>query len=83
MQTEIVQSVIISEVGEISLRLASGGNSLYKNVYRAGAGVSWEQKTESFKFVAPKDKPYATWLAYMVKVVKDELGVDLVLSEQI
>lgn len=45
--------------------------------------MSWEQKTESFTFVAPKDEPYAPWLAHMVKVVKDELGVDLVLTKQI
>lgn len=82
MQTEIVQSVRISELGEIRLQLVSGGNSSYQYVYRAGAGVRWEQTTGSFTFDAPKDEPYAQWLAHIVKTVKSELGIGLVIDEQ-
>lgn len=80
---ETVSNIEITDDGELLLRLASGGRPSYQYVYRAAAGVYWDQEREAFKFATGKDGDYTNWFAHILKIVEDEIGLQLRLGEEV
>jgi hypothetical protein len=81
METEIISRVEISDSDELLLYRQSGGRPAYQHVYRAAAGVYWDQGRGAFKFATKKQGEYADWFAHMLNVVKAEMGLILLPSE--
>ncbi|HYD78557.1 MAG TPA: hypothetical protein VEC06_02015 [Paucimonas sp.] len=81
MNTEVISTVELLEDGELLLQLESGGKPSYQYVYRAATGVYWDPDRKTFKFSTQKDGKYAQWFEHIVKVVRDEMNVDLQLGE--
>lgn len=81
MTLGLIANVAISDTGELLLVLEGGGDPSYQFVYRAGAGVYWEPSIGSFKSTQRKDWPYSEWFERMLRAVRSELGLKLVLGE--
>ncbi len=78
---EIVSNIEITDEGEIVITLESGGEASYQHVYRAAAGVYWDQERKAFRFATKKDGLYAKWFAHILGVLDDEMGLTLRLAE--
>lgn len=83
MIVETVSDIEIASGGELLLRLENGGQPSYQYVYRAAAGVYWDQEQYAFKFVARADDDYAKWFAHILKILEDEMGLQLRLSDEV
>ena len=83
LKHEDISSVEVSEDGDLFLQLASGGSPSYQYVYRAAAGIYWDQERAAFKFATKKDGQCAKWFAYIVKVAGEEMGLRLQLSPDV
>ena len=57
--------------------LEGGGSPSYQYVYRAAAGVYWDDNVRAFKLDTKNDKRFAHWFAHLSKVLKDEMNVQL------
>jgi hypothetical protein len=57
--------------------LDGGGKPSYQYVYRAAAGVHWDNDAGAFKFATKNDNRYARWFAHIRKVLEQEMGVQL------
>jgi len=53
---------------------------IYQYVYRAAAGVSWDNSLGCFQSTVPREWTYGDWYGQIVSVVRSELGVRLQLS---
>lgn len=80
MEREIISRVYVNEGGELFLSLESEGESIYQYIYRATAGVYWDNENHGFKSTPIQDWSIAKWFSQIVSVVKSELGVELQLS---
>ncbi|MBI3283260.1 MAG: hypothetical protein HYZ65_00200, partial [Burkholderiales bacterium] len=80
---ETVSNIEIANGGGLLLRLANGGRPSYQYVYRAAAGVYWDQEQFAFKLAARTDDDYAKWFAHILKILEDEMGLQLRLSDEI
>lgn len=80
MNTEVVSAVELLDDGALLLQLESGGKPSYQYVYRAAAGVYWDPARKAFKFSTQLDGEYAQWFKHIVKVVRDEMSLDLQLA---
>lgn len=80
---ETVSNIEIANGGELLLRLASGGRPEYQYVYRAAAGVYWDQEQYAFKLAARADDGYANCFAHILKILEDEMGLQLRLSDKV
>jgi hypothetical protein len=78
MIVETVSNIEIANGGEMLLRLASGGRPAYKYVYRAAAGVYWDQDQYAFKLAARVDHDYVNRFAHILKILEDEMGLQIV-----
>ena len=83
MKTEIISGVKLSEIGDLRLQLASGGNSSYQYVYRAASGVHWDPENRAFKFATKNDGQCAKWFVHIVKVAESEIGLHLRLGADV
>ncbi len=81
MSVEVVSHLEISEDGVLLLRLTSAGKPLYQHVYRAGAGVYWDQELKAFKFSTKNDGYVVKWFAHILSVVESEMGLTLRLDQ--
>jgi hypothetical protein len=81
MNTELISTVELLDDGVLLLQLESDGKPLYQYVYRAAAGVYWDPDRKAFKFPTQKDGKYAQWFGHIVKIVRDEMNLDLQLAE--
>lgn len=84
MDRETITKIYINDADELVLSLGSNGNSIYQYVYRAAAGVYWDQENHGFKSTPmKKDRSFFLWYNQIVSVVKSELGVELVLDKNV
>ncbi len=84
MDRETITKIKVNDAGELVLSLESNGDSIYQYVYRAAAGVYWDQENHGFKSTPmKKDWSCFQWYNQIVCVVKSELGVELVLSKNV
>jgi hypothetical protein len=83
MIVETVSNIEIANGGELLLRLASEGRPAYQYVYRAAAGVYWDQDQYAFKLAARADDDYVNWFTHILKILEDEMGLQLRLSDEV
>jgi hypothetical protein len=81
MTLETVSDIEITDEGVIVIALESGGKPSYQHVYRAAAGVYWDQDRKAFRFATRKDGLYAKWFAHILNVLDDEMGMKLQLAK--
>lgn len=81
MTVETVSNIEITDEGEVVLALESGGKPSYQHVYRAAAGVHWDQDRRAFRFDTKKDGLYPKWFAHIQNVLDDEMGLKLRLAK--
>lgn len=81
MTLETVSDIEITDEGVIVIALESGGKPSYQHVYRAAAGVYWDQDGKAFRFATKHDGLYAKWFAHMLNVLDDEMGLKLRLAK--
>lgn len=78
---EQVEKICVADTGDILLQLASGGKPSYQYVYRAARGVYWDNERRGFTFSAGPGEP-SRWIEHVLRVVEDELGVELILPDR-
>jgi hypothetical protein len=81
MTQETVSNIEITVEGEIVIVLEMGGKPSYQHVYRAAAGVYWDQGRKAFTFATKNDGLYLKWFAHMLSVLHDEMGLKLRLAK--
>ncbi len=80
MKCEIINSVEITQSGELLLILEGGGKASYQYVYREVSGVYWDNKKGGFHSnKAPISWSYSDWFTHIVTIVKS-IGIELELS---
>jgi hypothetical protein len=83
MDRETITEVELLETKELLLVIESGGNPDYQYVYRAAAGVYWDQARTGFKSSPLVEWSCAKWFSHIVDVVKSELGIGLQLASDV
>jgi len=77
MKHETINRVEVLDTGELFLGLESQGQLMYQYIYRAAAGVSWDQDRGGFKSVPMKERSSSQWFKRMIEAVRSELGIEL------
>lgn len=77
MKYEIINRIEVLDTGELFLGLESQGQPMYQHIYRAAAGVYWDQDRIGFKSTPMKERSCSQWFKRMVEAVRSELGVEL------
>ncbi len=80
MISETIDVVEIAETGDLVLRIRGNGSPSYQYVYRAAAGVYWDNEMHLFRF-SPKDDEYAKWFGHILNVTRSEMNLELTLSK--
>ena len=83
MKYEIINRIEVLDTGELFLGLESQGQPMYQHIYRAAAGVYWDQDRIGFKSTPMKERSCSQWFKRMVDTVRSELGVELKLGEKV
>ncbi|MDU0352845.1 hypothetical protein RS130_01935 [Paraglaciecola aquimarina] len=83
MEREIIKGVHLNDTKELLLMLESGGKSMYQHVYRAAAGVYWDNESGGFKSTPIAGWSCSRWFSHIITAVSYELGVKLVLGENV
>jgi len=83
MKLETVSNIEIAPGDSLLVvGLKGGGSPSYQYVYRASAGVYWDNVAGAFKLSIKNDKRFAHWFAHLRKVLEDEMNVQLHVAEQ-
>ncbi|KQN75302.1 hypothetical protein ASF04_04235 [Duganella sp. Leaf61] len=83
MQLETVSNIEIAADGSLLVvGLESGVSQSYQYVYRAAAGVYWDDNVRAFKLDTKNDKRFAHWFAHVCKVLEEEMNVRLHLGNR-
>jgi hypothetical protein len=82
MAQATINKVEVLATGELLLGLEAKGEAWYQHVYRGAAGVYWDGDKNGFKSTPMKEMSASQWFGQIVCVVRSELGVKLVLSDQ-
>ncbi len=78
MTFETVLNIEIASADSLLVvTLDGGGRPSYQHVYRAAAGVYWDNDVGAFKFDVKNDQRFAHWFAHIRKVLEDEMDVRL------
>jgi hypothetical protein len=80
MKYETINRIEVLDAGELFLGLESQGQPVYQHIYRAAAGVSWDQDKSGFKSTTMKEMTCSQWFKRIVDAVRSELGVELKLG---
>lgn len=83
MDRETVNRIEVLDTGELLLGLEGVGNPVYKYIYRAAAGVYWDQTLCGFKSSPMKERSSGQWYKKIVAVVRYELGVELSRADRV
>ena len=83
MKQETINRVEVFDTGELFLGLESQGQPVYEYIYRAAAGVYWDQDKIGFKSTPMKEKTCFQWFRHIVDAVRSELGVELKLGTDV
>ena len=83
MKLETVSNIeIAADDSQLVIGLESGDNQSYQYVYRAAAGVYWDDNVGAFKLDTKNDKRFAHWFAHVCKVLEAEMNVRLLLGSR-
>jgi hypothetical protein len=77
LEIEELSQVELSQDGKLYLCLWSGGKPSYQYVYRAAAGVYWDEEKTAFRFDTINDGQVVKWFLHTVKIVETEMGLSL------
>jgi hypothetical protein len=77
MESEELDRIQVLPTGELLVGLKGEGNAMYQYVYRASAGVHWDEAERAFKSTPMKEWSCTDWYRQIVSVVSAELGVVL------
>lgn len=77
MILETVSNIEIAADGLLVVRLEGGGKPSYQHVYRAAAGIYWDQDAGAFTFSTKSNSSYARWFAHVREVLEDEMDLRL------
>ncbi len=78
MKLETVSNIEIApDDSLLVVGLEGGGSPSYQYVYRAAAGVYWDNVAGAFTLDMKNDKRFAHWFAHLSKVLEDEMNVQL------
>ncbi|MET4569464.1 hypothetical protein [Rhodanobacter soli] len=80
MNRELIISVELLQTRELFLGIQGAGRPFYEFVYREAAGVYWDGERSGFKSTPLKEWSCAMWFAQIVSIVRQGLGVELVLD---
>lgn len=80
LERVLIRKVYINENHELFLLLESSGKFEYEHVYRAAAGVYWDQQAKGFKSVRMGERSCSDWFVRIVDTVRHELGFELFFS---
>lgn len=83
MARATINKVEVLAGGELLLGLGARGEAWYEHVYRGAAGVYWDGAKNGFKFTPMKEMSPSQCYEQIVRVVRSELEVELVLSDQV
>ena len=83
MSSETVSAVEVTQNNELLLVLESQGKPEDAHIYRAAAGVYWENEKHGFRSTLMREWSHSKWYAQIISVVKSELGVGLALSANV
>lgn len=83
MKSETINRIQVLDTGELLLGLESSGQPVYQHIYRAAAGVSWDQDKSGFKSTPMKERSCSQWFKQIVDAVRSELGVELKLGSDV
>lgn len=83
MYHETVNRIEVLDTGELLLGLEGQGKPMYQYIYRAAAGVYWDQAQRGFKCTPLKEWSCSQWFNKIVSVVRSELGVELTLANHV
>jgi hypothetical protein len=83
MTREIIVCVELMDTKELLLTIAGVGQASYQYVYREAAGVYWDPAKQGFKSTPLIKWSCAQWFRQIVEIVKQELGVELVLAAEV
>jgi hypothetical protein len=83
MTVETVSNIEITNEGVIVIALESGGKPSYQYVYRAAAGINWDQNGKAFRFATKNDGLFAKWFTHILKVLDEEMGLQLRLEKAV
>jgi hypothetical protein len=78
-----IDRVEVFESGQLLVGIEGPGEDWYQYVYRAAASVYWNPSLRGFTIAAIKHWSCVAQYAHLVSVVRQELGVELVLSKDI
>lgn len=81
MEIEEISRIEIMDSGEIYVALLGGGKPMYQYVYRAAAGVYWDNDAKGFKALMSGEWNQTNWFNHIVRIVASELGIALRLTE--
>lgn len=83
MKLETVSKIeIAADDSLLVVGLESGDSQSYQYVYRAAAGVYWDDNVRAFKLDTKNDKRFVHWFAYVCKVLEEEMNVRLRLGNR-
>ena len=80
MCTLDVSEIWIEEEGRLLARLADESLDL-THIYRTASGVNWDAQARALCSPVPRDWSHADWFVRIVKDVRSEYGIDLILVE--
>ncbi len=81
--SEEIDRIQVLPTGELIVGLKGEGKAYYHYVYRAAAGVYWDEAERAFKSTPMKEWSCTDWYRQIVSVVSAELGVVLHLAENV
>jgi hypothetical protein len=83
MKLETVSNIEIAADDSLLVVVLEGcGSPSYQYVYRAAAGVYWDDNAGAFKLDMKNDKRFAHWFAHLCKVLEDEMNIQLHLGSR-
>ena len=83
MKQEIIKKILLNDSNELILHLDSNGEPMYQYVYRAAAGVYWDDEHKGFKSTPLQQWTVSDWFFHIKDIVRSSLNLDLVLNEKI
>ena len=83
MEIEVINEIRVNDANELLLILKSGGKPMYQYIYRAAAGVYWDEENHGFKSTSLKEWSCAQWFSHIVSIVQSEANIQLQLGKDI
>jgi hypothetical protein len=76
-RSDTISEVWVDDAGRLHLKPAS---KTFPLIYRAAMEVHWDEPSQSLFSPAPREWTYVNWFDQIVAAVKDEYGINLLLT---